>query len=1244
MSGSRVAHRRALPLAVTLAATLLAGLLPVPGAVASDPITADPATAASSLPGPSVVYLDAMAHEGDRIDFRPGGRVDVPFTPRGDDRWPVGGTTPVDLPAGRTTGREMARSPNGSQWTAGDPRPAGHAGATGGPDSADAPIDMPAGGSALDASAAAYTQPGIAVTDAAAASGLRRQVFGFLPYWQLSGAASKLNLDVLSTIAYFSVGVSRSGDLKKRSGDGSATSGWAGWTSSSMTSVINQAHRHGTRVVLTVTAFAWTSSQARVQRAVLGSSSSRLKLARQVAAAVRDRGADGVNLDFEPLASGYEDEFVALLRTVRSELNRIRRGYQLTYDTTGYIGNYPLEASVGPRAADAIFVMGYDYRTGGSATAGSIDPLRGPKYDLADTVRAFTARVDPSRVILGLPWYGRAWSTTGSDPRARNRSGAKYGYSTSVTYATVAGLVKQYGRRWDPLELSPYVAYRRRNCTSAYGCVTSWRQVYYDDAASLQRRLALVNDYGLRGAGMWALGNDGGHPELYRAYATAFLVDKSAPQAGVRILSSTQRDEGFVVRWTATDTSRIVSYDVQVSVNGRAWTPWLTGTRSTSDVWLGADGTGYAFRVRARDSKGNTGAWNVSSTWAPKATLARGGFGRVTTDGLAYRAGPDTSAARLGRLRAGTIVAITRGPVSADGYRWFEITQPVREWSPVSFVERGVWVAASSATRVHVAAYRAPNSTRVAAALSGLDFGTGSSAVGTGRAAVAARAFSPDGDGSRDGIRLRWTNTRAMDSLVLRVFRAGGRLLGSVRVPSLTAGAHTFVWNGRVGGSRVRDGRYVLQLVGKAGTRAFTAPSVRPTSIAQVRRYAVTVDTVDPVRTASSATTTRLSPNGDGRLETTRLSLAAGAAVRWTARITNDKGSVVRSATRSARSGSLTWDGRDNAGARLPDGRYRATLAAWDAAGNSTSRSWTLTLDTAGPSIVPAASPVVVSPNRDGVADRTVLGWTSDEPATGTVRLFLGSNRVRRWTVTSASTWSARWAGRRDDGRTAPDGRYTLRVSLRDAAGNRRTTSTSLIVDRTVGSLAWSNAFYPQDGDALRGTARIGWRLTRDATTTLRVYDASGRLVRSVWKGRSQHAGGRGWTWNGKDGSGRQVAQGRYTARLTVRSPFSTQVLQQPVVVAAFAVTTSASRVSPGQALVVRFSSVEPLSDRPIVRFKQPGRAATRAAARRQADGTYKATFRVRTGSAGAGRVKVSATDARGGRNVTLVPIRISGR
>ena len=373
---------------------------------------------------------------------------------------------------------------------------------------------------AIPASAIVPTEDGS--VDPTAAGTLRREVFGFLPYWELSASSTTLNYDLLSTIAYFGVGVENDGDLLKRNADGSITTGWGGWTSATMTTVINAAHQKGTRVVLTLQKFAWSSSQASAQAALLGSATARANLARQAAAAVRDRGADGINIDFEPIASGHADEFTLLVRAIRAELDAIALGYQLTFDTTGYIGNYPIEAATAPGGADAIFVMGYDYRTAGATNAGSISPIAGPIYDLTDTLAAYTARIPASKLILGVPYYGRAWSTVSDALNARNQSGTKFGASTTVIYETAVDLAAQHGRRYDPTEQAPWFAYRRQNCTTAYGCVTSWREVYYDDPQSLGAKYDLMNRQGLRGAGIWALGYDGTRPELYRSIASKF--------------------------------------------------------------------------------------------------------------------------------------------------------------------------------------------------------------------------------------------------------------------------------------------------------------------------------------------------------------------------------------------------------------------------------------------------------------------------------------------------------------------------------------------------------------------------------------------------------------------------------------------------------------------------------------------------------------------------------------------------
>ena len=199
-------------------------------------------------------------------------------------------------------------------------------------------------------------------------------------------------------------------------------------------------------------------------------------------------------------------------------------GYQVTFDTTGYIGNYPLEAAVAPGAADAIFVMGYDYRTAGSSPVGSIAPLHRTGYDITDTIDAYTARVPASKLILGVPYYGRAWSTDSDQRNAANISGTKYGSSTAVIYANGIGILQQHGKRTDPTEGVAWTVYRRQNCTATYGCVNPWRQLYMDDAYTLRSKYDLINSRGLRGAGIWALGYDDDRPELYTAIKDKFIA------------------------------------------------------------------------------------------------------------------------------------------------------------------------------------------------------------------------------------------------------------------------------------------------------------------------------------------------------------------------------------------------------------------------------------------------------------------------------------------------------------------------------------------------------------------------------------------------------------------------------------------------------------------------------------------------------------------------------------------------
>ena len=631
------AHQAARPRRLALSVATIALLLVAQSAWAISAVAAGAPPTVGGL-APTIHWQEAEAHAHDRIDFQPGGRVSLGFTPRGSDRWSVGGARPRALPAGRIDGRAMrAQAAGGPAIGPNVDRPTVDPAAV----LAAVPASWSAPQPTTDRDVQARVDPGA----------LRREVFGFLPYWEVNSSTLSLQWDKISTVAYFGVGADANGNLQKRNSDGTLTTGWAGWTSSGMTSIITDAHRTGTRVVLTVQSFAWNATGKTRQASLLNSSTHRLNLARQIAAAVRDRGADGVNLDFEPLVSGSEAAFTALVRTIRAELDKVARGYQLTFDTTGSIGNYPIEDATASGGADAIFIMGYDYRGGSSSPVGSVAPLSRSGYDIRDTVAAYTSRVARSKLILGVPYYGRAWSTDTNLVHARNISGAKYGSSTTVVYTSALPFFTSYGKAYETTEQVAWTAYRRQNCTATYGCVTSWRELYIDDARAVRAKYDLINQYGLRGSGIWALGYDGTRTELWTAIGDAFITDTVPPSiTGGSVSAPYFSPNGDGVLDSTTARITVIGLTTWgYRVQPYSGTTLLANIRSGSRTgkspamnWNGLDAGGtvaadgrYRITLWAEDASGNHAerGFDVVVDTRKATVVTSAGTGFVTPDG-----------------------------------------------------------------------------------------------------------------------------------------------------------------------------------------------------------------------------------------------------------------------------------------------------------------------------------------------------------------------------------------------------------------------------------------------------------------------------------------------------------------------------------------------------------------------------------------------------------------------------------
>ena len=291
-----------------------------------------------------------------------------------------------------------------------------------------------------------------------------REVFGFLPYWELSRARS----DRLRHPDH--AGLVRRGGRPRRAArpedaDGEPTPGGPAGRATSSRPSGSRLEAAGVRVVLTVERFSWTTAGKRATKRLLADPEARATLAAEIVEAVGAAGADGVNLDFEPLPPKVRGEFVRLVREVRRALDAVDPSLQLTFDLTPDVRSFPLRRLVADGAADAAVLMGYEYRTPGSRVAGSVAPLRVKDgLDVRESVKLALEKAPAGTVILAMPWYGRAWSTRTDEPDSRTRQGERFIDPSTAFYRVSVPRAASAGREWDAKQGSAWSVYRSRAC------------------------------------------------------------------------------------------------------------------------------------------------------------------------------------------------------------------------------------------------------------------------------------------------------------------------------------------------------------------------------------------------------------------------------------------------------------------------------------------------------------------------------------------------------------------------------------------------------------------------------------------------------------------------------------------------------------------------------------------------------------------------------------------------------------
>lgn len=325
-----------------------------------------------------------------------------------------------------------------------------------------------------------------------------KRIFGWHPFW-MGTAYKSYNFSLLSTVAYFSY------EMDPATGKYITIHDWK------TTALVDSAHAHGCKVVLSVTNFGQKNNNQ-----FLSSIAAQRMFINTLITLLRERNADGVNIDFEEIPSSCRNKLSNFIIDLSTSLRSIKKDYLITIALPAIDFDRVYEINQLNKYIDMFVIMGYEYYGQTSKVAGPVAPVGSGNvwwdYNLERSVDEYLiAGVTPAKLLLGLPYYGAEWATEDLKfPSAVKKF---------IRYPMYRNIKREHGDMPccdDEFSMSKYYVHRDGN--------NLYRQLWYDDSTSLAKKYDWVNSKKIGGIGIWALGYDNGYTELWKLMAAKFAL------------------------------------------------------------------------------------------------------------------------------------------------------------------------------------------------------------------------------------------------------------------------------------------------------------------------------------------------------------------------------------------------------------------------------------------------------------------------------------------------------------------------------------------------------------------------------------------------------------------------------------------------------------------------------------------------------------------------------------------------
>ncbi len=318
---------------------------------------------------------------------------------------------------------------------------------------------------------------------------LSKRVFGYHPYW--TGTKwTAYRWDLLSDLCYFSYEVD-------------PLTGNAITLHDFMTDpVIDTALARGVKVHLCVTLFSGHTN-------FFSNAVAQQRLIDNLISIMNQRGIHGINIDFEAVPSSQSQNLTTFIQQLSAQLHTVLPGSELSIATPAVNWNNTFDLLALEPWIDLFMIMTYDYYWGSSSLAGPVAglwPLTSSfNYSTSKSITYYQSQgVDADKILMGVPYYGRDWPVESNTLPAQTT-----GSGSALTYRQIVGSgnnnYSYNNYYWDYRSYNPYFSYQSG----------TWRQCFFDNTRSLGHKYNIVNRRALAGIGIWALGYDYGHEELW---------------------------------------------------------------------------------------------------------------------------------------------------------------------------------------------------------------------------------------------------------------------------------------------------------------------------------------------------------------------------------------------------------------------------------------------------------------------------------------------------------------------------------------------------------------------------------------------------------------------------------------------------------------------------------------------------------------------------------------------------------